>query len=758
MSDFDDLSIYDMFRMEAEEQSEQLQTRLLALRNGDANEAALRSLMRGAHSLKGAARIVGLGGAVRLTHTMEERFVAAQEGQAFTTSEVDALLRATDILRALANIREEEAPAWIATQESIITQIVAALTNTAIDPEAESVSSIATGEAETPDTIESSSLSEEKTASNHEPRADQSYAEMNLRITSQRFDRIIALSSDTLVQAQTMVRLQEFMQRSNRRLQRALRTLTETATTREHESHKNPSALTDGLANVEKERATLGNLLHDLDHLIHSHELNTERLHREVLHARLRPFGDVVPNLRRLVRDVANEMGKQVRFEVIGERTEVDRDILERLRAPLEHLLRNSLDHGLEQPEERSSASKPAESVIRLKARHENGRLAITLSDDGRGVDTAAVSHRAIDRGLVHPSVASLLSDAEILEFLFLPGFSTRQDVTEISGRGVGLDIVQSTVHESGGSVRIENQLGRGTTFHIVLPVTRSLVRVMRVQLEDEIYAIPLNRLSRVAALTISREQDGSAVVDAGTKRVPVIPMMDALQSAETQIETGPATIIFLLNEKGLEAEIAFQIDRVIDETTVAVRQLDPRLGRMAAIAAVTLTEQNVPMLIVEPDDVLRLALQAKKRSILSQSTSHAGITTRGTVLVADDSGTVRQMLRRTLLRAGYRVSIAEHGAEAWNLLQVDAFDLLVSDVDMPEMNGIELVEHVRGNSRLSHTPIILLSYKGREEDRRRGLEAGADAYVTKGEFQEKDFLQIVTDLIGPAELQEGVS
>ncbi len=178
----------------------------------------------------------------------------------------------------------------------------------------------------------------------------------------------------------------------------------------------------------------------------------------------------------------------------------------------------------------------------------------------------------------------------------------------------------------------------------------------------------------------------------------------------------------------------------------------------MAAIAAVTLTEQNVPMLIVEPDDVLRLALQAKKRSILSQSTSHAGITTRGTVLVADDSGTVRQMLRRTLLRAGYRVSIAEHGAEAWNLLQVDAFDLLVSDVDMPEMNGIELVEHVRGNSRLSHTPIILLSYKGREEDRRRGLEAGADAYVTKGEFQEKDFLQIVTDLIGPAELQEGVS
>ncbi|MEO6923265.1 MAG: response regulator, partial [Bryocella sp.] len=175
----------------------------------------------------------------------------------------------------------------------------------------------------------------------------------------------------------------------------------------------------------------------------------------------------------------------------------------------------------------------------------------------------------------------------------------------------------------------------------------------------------------------------------------------------------------------------------------------DPRLGRMAAIAAVTLTEQNVPMLIVEPDDILRLGLQTRR---VTTTASNAG-EERGSVLVVDDSATVRQMLRRTLLRARYRVVTAEQGAEAWNLLQLQVFDLLVSDVDMPEMNGIELVEHVRGNARLAHMPIILLSYKGREEDRRRGLEAGADAYVTKGEFQEQAFLQLVTDLAGPAEL-----
>ena len=512
------------------------------------------------------------------------------------------------------------------------------------------------------------------------------------------------------------------------------------------------------IAQGERDRFALGGLLRELDRLIHSHDLNSERLHHEVLQARLRPFGDVVPNLRRLVRDISAEIGKRVRLEVIGERTEVDRDILERLRAPLEHLLRNALDHGLETPEERAANGKPPQGTIRMRARHENGRLAITLSDDGRGVHIAAVRDRAVERGLVRSSVASLLSDGEILEFLFLPGFSTRTEVTEISGRGFGLDVVQSAVHESGGSVRIENAPGLGTTFHIVLPVTRSLMRVMQVEIEGEVYAVPLNRLSRIASVTVNREQDGSATVEVGDARVPVIHMMDALQSAGTEIKSGLATVIFLLTEKGREAPIAFQIDRVVDETTIAVRQLDPRLGRMASIAAVTLTEQNVPMLIVEPDDVLRLALQAQQRLVSSQPGEQAGDAGRGSVLIVDDSATVRQMLRRTLLRARYHVATAEHGAEAWNLLQVAQFDLLVSDVDMPEMNGIELVEHVRANSRLSHMPIILLSYKGREEDRRRGLEAGADAYVTKGEFQEKAFLQTVLDLVGPAELHGGAS
>jgi len=740
--DLDDLSIYDMFRMEAEEQVEHLQSRLLALKDGDTNEVTLRNLMRGAHSLKGAARVVGLNAAVRLTHAMEERFVAAQQGHAISQPEVDILLRAVDVLRDLSTISEDEAPAWSESQDSTITTLVTELTGEPAAPD--STVPAPAPEISPSETVESTVPTVDAT--------DKITADFNLRITSQRFDRIIAMSSDNLVQSQSLVRLQDQMQQIQHRLERLVRSVADARRKGARDPQKQAAALNTIMAQGERDRARLGVLLQELNRMVYTHELNSERLHQEVLHARLRPFGDVLPNLRRLVRDISAEMGKKVRLEVTGERTEVDRDILEKLRSPLEHLLRNALDHGLETPTQRVIAGKPEEATIRLRAWHANGRLAITLSDDGNGVNIAAVSQRAIDRGLVRESVASLLSDAEILEFLFLPGFSTRTEVTEISGRGFGLDVVQSTVHESGGSVRIENSPGLGTTFHISLPVTRSLMRVMRVEIESEIYAIPLSRLSRIASLMVAREDDGSSTVEVGDSRIPVIHMMSALQNTGIPLQPGLAKVLFFLNEKAREAPIAFQIDRVVDETTVAVRQLDPRLGRMAAIAAVTLTEQNVPMLIVEPDDILRLA-QKRIAQSTSDPASQSTTADRGSILVVDDSGTVRQMIRRTLLRARYQVATAEHGAEAWNLLQVQHFDLLVSDVDMPEMNGIELVEHVRGNSRLSHLPIILLSYKGREEDRRRGLEAGADAYVTKGEFQEQAFLQIVTDLVGPAEL-----
>ncbi len=731
MSDQDELSIFEMFRMEVEEAIDPLQAGLLSLTTGGANEKTLRNLMRGAHSLKGAARIVGLGPAVQLTHAMEERFVAAQEGKAIIPAEIDTLLQATDVLRSLIPLKEDDADDWKTSYRATVENLVNTLTTQAAGAAVAEAAEVPPAEdALAPETLKV----EAQTAELH------AQPDWSLRITSQRFDRIIAFASDSLVDAQSMIRLSDTVRKQQQRVVHVLQALLS--------STKDTGAAQAILSSI----SLLEDRLQDIDRAAHTYEWNAQRLHREVLYARLRPFGDVVPGLRRLVREVAAELGKQVQFDVLGERTEVDRDILERLRAPLEHLLRNAIDHGIEAPAKRRETGKAETANLTLRARHENGRLAIDLSDDGAGVVIDAVRDRAVSRNLVPAAVAEQLTEAEVLEFLFLPGFSTRTDVTELSGRGVGLDVVQNVVHEAGGSVRIESSSGLGTSFAIILPVTRSLLRAMLVQDDDETYAIPLARLSRVASLQLVRSSEGllTAAVEYGS--VPALSLASVLHDTLSPKEPGSATVLFFLGDRGTEAPLAFTVDRVLGEKTVAVRALDPRLGKMPSIAGVTLSEANVPILIISPDDVLRIADQNRQRATHAARDNDV----RAKILVVDDSPTVRQMLRRTLERAGYRISLAEHGASAWSMLQVESFDLLVSDIDMPEMNGIELVERIRAKPRLAHLGVILLSYKGRDEDRRRGLEAGADSYVTKGEFDETAFLGIVEDLVGPPVMEGG--
>ena len=700
---FDDLSIFDMFRMEAEEQVDAMQSLLLGLREGEPDEKTLRSLMRGAHSLKGAARIVGLPGAVHLTHAMEDRFVAAQEGAHLNTSDVDAMLAANDLLRSLAALGENEAEAWLAQKASAIEKIVTQLG----DGQSTASTSAVLDPADTRNEAEASSpgLQEPTGRESAEPAA-----QGNLRITAQRFDQILGTASDMLVKAQTVVRLRERMQKTTEATGALLSRLSE-------QRQRTPVEM-EALASLLQTQADTQSLLVDLERATSESERTAEELHHDILQARLRPFGEIVPGLRRLIRDLSAEMGKRVRVEITGERT---------------------------------AAGKSPEGTVRILARHENGRLAITLSDDGCGVNAAAVLKRAQERNLVSASVGSRLAEHEILEFLFLPGFSTRDVVTEISGRGFGLDVVQSLVHEVGGAVRIENRAGEGTTFHLTLPVTRSLMRVLIVEGEGETYAVPLVRIARVAQGTIVLGEDGRATAIYAGRTASVLPLIDVLGGGGGATPPGPALLLCLLDTNGSESGLVLSMDRVVGDATVAVRQLSVRFGKMAGIAAVTLTEQGAPLLIIDPDSLLRSAVKLQQQR--SHSAAAPAQSSRGRVLVVDDSPTVRQMLRRTLLRAGYAITTAEHGAEGWGLLQVEQFHLLVSDVDMPEMNGIELVEHVRLNARIGSMPIVLLSYKGREQDRQRGLDAGADAYVTKGEFEEKSFLQLVEDLIGPAHL-----
>jgi two-component system sensor histidine kinase and response regulator WspE len=722
--------------------------------------------MRAAHSIKGAARIVGLDAIVHLTHAVEDRFVAAQQGNALNSDEIDRVLTATDWLAQLQAVPEADAAAWMESHAAEIEAFTAAFTSHSAPPEvAPEAESGAPDSPPAPLPVPPGPLTApvgDRLRQEAEPEdeedifgvpaagsAETSHRDRYVRITVERFDRVFALASETLVASRSLAAQADGFERHHRATLRALQAF----------ENADPGdaaqlpALEKALRQIEREASVFAGQVADFDLAARANERIVEKMYRTVLEGRLRPFIDGTTAIPRLVRDTSRGLGKVVRLEIQGERTRVDRDILERLEAPLSHLVTNAIDHGIETPAERVAAGKPPEARLRLFARHENGRLVISVRDDGRGIHPEEVRRRIVARGLCTPETAAGLSEPELLEFLFLPGFSTREQVSSISGRGVGLNVVQSMVQEAGGSVVVQSEPGFGTVFRMTLPVTRSVIKVLRIHVEGEFYAVPLVRIDRVATLEPVVEDDLDAptftpllspTVEFHGHRLPVVQLGSLLGLSNRPLPPGPLPMLICSSSAGAAA---FVVDRLVDEVELSVRRLDPRLGKIPGVSAASLDENGLPLLILDIEDILQTAL-GRPASI----DPDAGEQTAPHILVVDDSHTVREMERRLLARAGYRVTTAQNGQEAWNLLRLNDYDLLISDVDMPQMNGIELVSRVRENPRLARMPVIILSYKDREEDRRRGLDAGADFYLTKGDFQNENFRQAVVDLIGSAD------
>jgi two-component system sensor histidine kinase and response regulator WspE len=477
-----------------------------------------------------------------------------------------------------------------------------------------------------------------------------------------------------------------------------------------------------------------------------------KRLHSEVIASRMRPFADVTRGFPRMVRDVARQLGKQVELKIEGLTTQVDRDILDRIEAPLNHLLRNALDHGIETPAERRQAGKTETAVLKLSAMHNSGMLSLHVEDDGRGVDLEKLRRRIIGRGMVSEAMAAELSESELLEFLFLPGFSTREEVTEISGRGVGLDVVHSTVQQMRGVVRAESVLGKGTGFHLQLPLTLSIIRALLVEIGGEPYAIPLARIDRTLKLSTSQLEslEGRQYFTLGNQHIGVVFAGQVLD-CPVHKERSDTLPVVVLGERLQRSGLV--VDRFIGERNLVVHPLDARLGKVQDISAAGLLENGEPCLIIDVDDMLRSIDILIAGGRINRIEDKAGdADARGKrILVVDDSITVREVERNMLTSRGYKVDVAVDGMDGWNAVRMESYDLVISDVDMPRMNGFEFVQLIKQDDRLSRTPVMIVSYKDREEDRQHGLEVGADYYLTKGSFHDETLIEAVVDLIGTA-------
>jgi two-component system, chemotaxis family, sensor histidine kinase and response regulator WspE len=480
----------------------------------------------------------------------------------------------------------------------------------------------------------------------------------------------------------------------------------------------------------------------------------SQRLYLEVLRTRMRPFSDGARRFPRMVRDLARSLGRDIKFEIFGDSTQVDRDILERLEAPLAHLLRNAVDHGCEAPEVRRAAGKPVEGSIRLEARHSAGVLLVTVSDDGAGVDLDRVRNAIVQKHLTNHAVALKLTESELLEFLFLPGFTLKDTVTEISGRGFGLDVVQNMIKSVRGTIRLINQSGRGLRVQLQLPLTLSVLRALLVEVGGEPYAIPLSQITRTLKLPRNSLQmlEGRPHFHFDDRQVGILSAHQVLECSEAPNPEDELPLVILedrLSRYGL------LVDRFLGERELVVQPLDPRLGKIRNISSAALMEDGSPVLIVDMEDLVRsiekLVLEGNLKPV--ENNPHFGLLLGRPkrVLAVDDSLTVRELERKMLSGRGYIIEVAVDGMDAWNAVRTGSYDLVITDVDMPRMDGIELAKRIKQDPQLKSLPVLIVSYKDREQDRIRGLEAGADCYLTKGSFDDESLVKAVIDLIGDA-------
>ncbi|AMV45405.1 hybrid sensor histidine kinase/response regulator [Paraburkholderia caribensis] len=765
----DDQSLLELFREEAAAQTRVLSDGLLALEHRPADAAALEACMRAAHSLKGAARIIGLQDGVDIAHVMEECFVGAQRGELqLTPAHIDVLLRGVDMLLRVGEAKPD-APVTRADIDGFVARMASpesAAHETAdgdgpqpapdIDVYAQLQAQLqAEALAQRQETPEADPTAPTDAPAQQDTHASARTPDRMLRVRAANLDRVLSLSGEVLVEsrwlkpfATSMLRLK----RTQRETSRALDALYDTLA--EHLDDAALAALADVRTSLNSMQHTLGARLDELDRFDRSSANLAQLLYDEALQCRMRPFGDATHAYPRVVRDLARSLGKRVKFEIVGTSTQVDRDILDMLDAPLGHLLRNALDHGIESPDARIARGKPAEAHVTLEARHSAGKLLISVSDDGAGIDLDNVRASVIRRKLADADTAARLSEQELLDFLLLPGFSMREQVTDVSGRGVGLDAVHEMVKAVRGTVRIVNEPGRGSRFVMQLPLTLSVVRSLLVDVGGEAYAFPLAHVRRTLELARADIDmlEGQQHFAFDGKPVGLVTAHQLL-GAQAGVARESVSVVVIGDER---ETYGVAVDRFLGERMLVVQPLDPRLGKIRDIAAGALMENGDAVLIVDVDDLLRSVDKLVRGGQLDRIGRAHDVAARQRkhVLVVEDSLTVRELERKLLEKRGYAVTVAVDGMDGWNALHNQAdgtFDLVVTDIDMPRMDGIELVTLIKRDPLFKAVPVMIVSYKDRDEDRRRGLEAGADYYLAKGSFHDEALLDAVRDLIGDA-------
>ncbi len=664
----------------------------------------IKDIFREAHSLKGSSQMLGFVDISQIAHQLEELFIAAKrDASVVDTRAFDLVFRSLDLIGArvdeLAAGKPAAAPPPVKDE--------------APQPTARAVSA-------------------------RKPTIGQS-----LRVSIDKLEGLTRLAPEMVIQSlKASERHAEL-----RRVEQSLARLRD----RVREARLAPSVRSrvtelgeyaDGLDGIVRQvRALVANVSDDQARLT----VITEELRQHVIELTMLPVGTVFDAFPRAVRDLSKSFGKEVELTLTGRDTELEKRVIEKIADPLVHLVRNAIDHGLEPPDERLAAGKPAAGALRISAEQHGNRVQITVRDDGHGIDPAALRAAAARKGIASIADLEQWSHERLFNLIFEPGFSTRTETTDISGRGVGMDVVRVVADTLGGAVRVQSELGRGTTVLLDLPLSLALLRVVLVEVNGESHAIPTAAIRRILHASLGPGADG-AVIEVEGESIPAARLGTLLgQSADSPF--GADQTVMVLEAR--DGRMGIVVDAVLEEQELVFQELRGPLGDQLAIAGAALLGNGDIVPIVDVQALHERIVAPVGGSSVTAVTRATGRLRPARVLVVEDSLVAAEMHRGILVAAGYEVQVAHDGAEAIEVLRHSDPDIVITDLDMPNLDGFELTIHLRADDRLQDIPIVIVSSRDTAEHRRRGLAAGADAYVTKGEFDQNAVLATVKQLVG---------
>lgn len=735
--------LLEIFREELDEQLQSITNNLLMLEKNNLSDEevdkTIESVFRSAHNIKGAARGVGVLDVGNIAHHIESLFSAIKNKTLSCSSPIiDLCLEAIDKMRsAMDSFTHNKSLTF--DLKDILSRLSQGQKNEHIKNTIKKNS------------VNNIKINEENKHNKHQNNTDSTANEYEtIRVSVKNLDRISALVEEIQVNKISLEDHYVNMLKLSNKTKQADYTWKQIGySINSNELNDNIKKLYHSSVSTIMEASMLTyQIQKSMKKAVNELSVLADSLQEELRTLRLLPASILLDSLPRITRDISNNLGKKIELMITGDAVKMDKLILDGLQNPLIHLLRNAIDHGIESPEIRSSLGKPEIGTIHINVQDEGDHILIIVSDDGRGIDVKKIASIAESKNMFSKAILDNMSETSILDLIFSPGFSTKEIITDVSGRGVGLDVVKSNVSNLKGEVSIATTAGIGTTFNLRLPLTLASERGLIVKCVNQLFVIPTNIIERVLLLKPNAivELEASQAIVLDKHAIPLKCLADILGIKNNDFNIQDNLPILVL--RNANSSVALLVHEIIGEREIVVKPLSAPLSHIPLVAGGTLASNGQAIIVLNSHDLINTALNLGAKSrVITQDTSEKN-KARIQILVVDDSITTRTLEKNILESKDYEVTVAVNGKEAWDLLQKQKFALLITDVSMPIMDGFTLTENVKKSDALRDLPVIIVTSLESDQEKKRGIEVGANAYLVKSQFESQALLEIVEQLV----------